>query len=116
MLRKTIHVEEELFIDDHTMHLVDQGKNSHVAGRNIIAKKAWVVQRFDPSRGYPKLNPIHAIISAHAIMNRIFEKGCCGDSIIEGNTSPVSTMDAEQAADRAENPMNTTSATSIFYY
>jgi hypothetical protein len=40
MLRKTIHVEEELFIDDHTMHLVDQ-----VAGRNIIAKKAWVVQR-----------------------------------------------------------------------
>jgi hypothetical protein len=49
-------------------------------------------------------------------MNRIFEKGCCGDSIIEGNTSPVSTIDAQQAADRAENPMNTTSATSIFYY
>jgi hypothetical protein len=49
-------------------------------------------------------------------MNRIFEKGCCGDSIIEGKTSPVSTIDAEQAADRAENKMNTISTTSIFYF
>jgi len=53
-------------------------------------------------------------MSQRAIMKSMLEKGCIGESIIEGNTKPVSTIDAEQAADRAENPMNTISATSIF--
>jgi hypothetical protein len=54
------------------------------------------------------------IMSQRAIMKSMLEKGCIGESIIEGNTKPVSTIDAEQVADRAENPMNTFSATSIF--
>ena len=39
----------------------------------------------------------------------MLEKGCIGESIIEGNTKPVSTMDAEQAADNEANAMLTIS-------
>jgi hypothetical protein len=42
-------------------------------------------------------------------MKSMLEKGCIGESIIEGNTKPVSTMDAEQAADNEANAMLTIS-------
>ena len=44
-------------------------------------------------------------MSHRAIMNSMLEKGCSGDSIIEGNTKPVSTIDAENAADNEANAM-----------
>jgi hypothetical protein len=49
------------------------------------------------------------IMSHRAIMKSMLEKGCIGDSIIEGNTKPVSTIDAEEAADNEANAMLTIS-------
>jgi hypothetical protein len=48
-------------------------------------------------------------MSHRAIMKSMLEKGCIGESIIEGNTKPVSTMDAEQPADNEANAMLTIS-------
>ena len=45
------------------------------------------------------------IMSQRAIMNNILEKGCNGDSIMEGKTKPVNTIEAEQAADNEANAM-----------
>ena len=61
----------------------------------------------DPSNGKPRLHPIEPIMSHRAIMKSMLEKGCIGESIIEGNTKPVSTIDAEQAADNEANAMLT---------
>jgi hypothetical protein len=68
-------------------------------------RKAWVVHSVDPSNGKPRLKLMELIESQRAIMKSMLEKGCIGESIMEGNTKPVSTMDAEQAADNEANAM-----------